>query len=428
MTTTRNQDQLPRDTDVLVVGAGPAGLASAISLATHGVRVVIVDALAEGLKGARAAIVHAHTLEELDSLHCAAPLVAAGIPSPTIVMYDERGRPLVTVAFNELKDDTRYPIGLLISQTDVERILADRLAALGVRVYRSKRVSDMRDVKRGLCVQFESGEQVTAAYVVAADGSRSTIRQLSGIRFLDPHTLVESIAAPTAPSLALADVILASPLPASVPRDRAIGRFSAHGFIMLIPLRNHFASAPEDENLFRIVANARAPPREPDVKYMQALLDERVKGARALRVLGGSRYRARSALAEHLALRRGDGWVLLAGDSAHAHSPAGGQGMNLGLCDGVLLGKAIATHLNGDPAVTGGDAVFERWAANRRAVAAMVINVAERATDLAKVSGSWSAAVRGMVLKMAEKVPGVGRAIAWRISGLAWKMGDAGAF
>ncbi|KZV79251.1 FAD/NAD(P)-binding domain-containing protein [Exidia glandulosa HHB12029] len=417
MTTRRSQEQLPRDTDVLVVGAGPAGLATAISLATHGVRVVIVDALAEGLKGARAAIVHAHTLEELDSLHCAAPLVAAGIPSSNIVMYDERGRPLVTVAFNELKDDTRFPIGLLISQTDVERILADRLAALGVRVFRSKRVTQMRDVLRGLCISFETGEQVTAAYIVAADGSRSTIRELSGIRFLDPHTQIESVAQPTAPSLALADVVLASPLPASVPRDRAIGRFSPHGFIMLIPLRNHFASAPEDENLFRIVANARAPPREPDVKYMQALLDERVKGARALRVLGGS---------QHLALKRGDGWVLLAGDSAHAHSPAGGQGMNLGLCDGVLLGKAIATHLNSDPEQAGGDAVFERWAANRRAVAAMVINVAERATDLAKVSGSWSAAVRGMVLKMAEKVPGVGRAIAWRISGLAWKMGDGG--
>lgn len=338
-------------------------------------------------------------------------------------MYDERGRPLVTVAFSELKDDTRFPIGLLISQTDVERILADRLSALGVHVFRSKRVTQMRDVLRGLCVSFESGEQLTAAYIVAADGSRSTIRHLSGIRFLDPHTLIESVAQPTAPSLALADVVLASPLPPTVPRDRAIGRFSPHGFVMLIPLRNHFASSPEDENLFRIVANARAPPREPDVRYMQALLDERVQGARALRVLGGSRYRARSALAEHLALKRGDGgWVLLAGDSAHAHSPAGGQGMNLGLCDGVLLGKAIATHLGADAP---DDAVFERWADNRRAVAAMVINVAERATDLAKVSGSWSAAVRGMVLKMAEKVPGVGRAIAWRISGLAWKTGDA---
>lgn len=409
---------------MLVVGAGPAGLATAISLATHGIRVVIVDALAEGLKGARAAIVHAHTLEELDSLHCATPLVKAGIPSSKIVMYDEKGKALVTVAFDELKDDTRFPMGLLISQTDVERILADRLAALGVTVFRSKRVSGLRDVLRGMAISFETGEQITAAYVVAADGSRSTVRQLSGIRFLDPHTNAESVAPPTAPSLALADVILASPLPAAVPRDRAIGRFSKHGFIMLIPLRNHFASSPEDENLFRIVANARAPPREPDVQYMQALLDERVRGARALRVLGGSRYRARSALAEHLALRRGgDGWVLLVGDSAHAHSPAGGQGMNLGLCDGVLLGKAIATHLCMDNERER-DAVFARWAANRRQVAEMVISVAERATDLAKVSGSWSKAVRGMVLKMAEKVPGVGRAIAWRISGLAWKTGD----
>lgn len=119
---------LPNATDVLIVGAGPTGLALAAKLAVAGVDFVLVDRLPEGANTSRAAVVHARTLESLEELGVTEQLVRHGIKVSRFSVRD-RDRPLLTIRFDRLP--TRYPYTLMIPQHQTEAILLDRLRALG---------------------------------------------------------------------------------------------------------------------------------------------------------------------------------------------------------------------------------------------------------------------------------------------------------
>ncbi|WP_043701160.1 FAD-dependent oxidoreductase, partial [Nocardia abscessus] len=114
--------------DVLIVGAGPVGLAAAVVLEQLDREVVIVDRQAEGANTSRAAVVHPRTLEILEPYGVVPALVARGVQTPTFTIRD-RDRLLMAVPFSELP--TAYPYTLMISQADTEKFLLDRLTALG---------------------------------------------------------------------------------------------------------------------------------------------------------------------------------------------------------------------------------------------------------------------------------------------------------
>src|SRR6188768_574536 len=119
---------LPTHTEVAIVGAGPTGLALAVTLASAGIDFVIVDRLAEGANTSRAAVVHARTLEVLAEVGVAEALIDRGIPITRFVVRDGSRR-LITVPFDELP--TPYPYTLMVSQCETESVLLARLRALG---------------------------------------------------------------------------------------------------------------------------------------------------------------------------------------------------------------------------------------------------------------------------------------------------------
>jgi len=324
------------------------------------------------------------------------------------------------VRLDMLQDLTRYPYGLLLSQHNVEAILNQHLAELGVTVFRGLKAVNMSDAADGLIqVDFESGERILAKYVVGADGSRSLIREKAGIRFLNPNTNQVSEHSENDLQLILADVTLEHPLPESLFHTEPTGFIGADGLLIFLPFSDKSASV--ENQPFRFVATlppGADAPRTPTVEYIQQLLEARIPGLRVriTSVRDGSRYRTRSALVENYHARRDNGaHILLAGDAAHIHSPAGGQGMNLGLCDAVKLGSAIAEHVK-----NGEDGLFKTYSDSRRSVALQVIALAERLTSMASIRNSALAWARDMLLGTVTKIPFITRQMAFRVSGLAY--------
>ena len=374
-------------TDVLIVGAGPTGLTLATALAVRGIWATVVDRQAAGDNTSRAAVVHARTLEVLEGIGVADLLVRLGVRAPRFTIRD-RDSILVPVSFANLP--TRYPYTLMISQAVTEAVLLDRFVELGGLVLRPLAVTDLAQDDHGVTARLDDGDELRARYLVGADGMHSTVRKRAGIGF---HGDVYGA------SFTLADARLTG----AAPGDEVILYFSPAGLVVVAPLPG---------GIHRIVATVDSAPERPDVDFVQALLDDRgPERERAIvkEVVWGSRFRVHHRLAD--AYRAGR--ILLAGDAAHAHSPAGGQGMNTGMQDAIALAEALATALNG-----GNEELLNSYGAVRRPIARQVVALADRLTRLATVSRQLRPQ-RNTLLRLLACIPSFRHRLAWRLSGLA---------
>jgi 2-polyprenyl-6-methoxyphenol hydroxylase-like FAD-dependent oxidoreductase len=377
---------LPDRTEVLVVGAGPVGLAVAASLAGHGHVVTVVDRQAEGANTSRAAVVHARTLEVLERLGVSKRLTELGIHAQRFIIRDG-DRELMPVRLDQLP--TEYPYALMVPQNVTEQVLLDRLEELGGTVHRPYVATTVSQDADGVEVRMDSGEAIQAQYVVAADGMHSTIRDRVGLGY--GGNMVPQ-------SFSLVDVRVEGGLPA----DEVLLFFSTPGLLVVAPL---------PDGSYRLVAAVDEAPERPDLDYAQQLLTGRGPRRTAVRVaevIWGSRFR----IHERVADRYRAGRVLLAGDAAHTHSPAGGQGMNLGLRDAVTLGDALSAALR-----DGRTDKLDEYATASRAEAKRVVALAHRLTLLATVPAPVRP-LRNAILRLLALVPAVPRGFAEQLSAI----------
>ena len=378
--------------DVLIVGAGPTGLALATKLARSGVTPVIVDKLATGQNTSRAAVVHAHTLEVLEQLGVVQPMERLGLK---LAKFSIRDRDLVLVRLRFDTLPTSHPYLLMIPQDLTERVLADGVAAAGCTVRRGCTVESLVETPGGIEAKLTSGAErhtLRARYVVGADGMHSLVRQAAGIGFSG-----ESYGE----SFVLADVEMAW----GQGRDEVMLFFSPAGLVVVAPLPS---------GAYRIVATVEDAPEVPGVADVQALLDARGPtqgGGRVLRVLWGSRFRLHHRIADRY--RRGR--YLLVGDAAHVHSPAGGQGMNTGLVDACVLGGLLADVVSGRHA----DSHLDRYEALRRPAAQEVLQLAGRLTRMAMMKSAPQRFLRNIALAVLGSLPGARRTLERNLSGLS---------
>ena len=172
--------------------------------------------------------------------------------------------------------------------------------------------------------------------------------------------------------------------------------------------------APLPDGTYRIVAPVADAPEEPSVEFVQQVLDERGLGAGRVvvtDVVWGSRFRIHHRVAHTYRAGR----LLLAGDAAHVHSPAGGQGMNLGIQDAIALADALASVLAG-----GQESALDEYSDARRPIARQVVALTDRLTRLATLPRA-ARPIRNAAIGLAGRVPAVRRALAQRLSGLVYR-------
>jgi 2-polyprenyl-6-methoxyphenol hydroxylase-like FAD-dependent oxidoreductase len=384
---------LPTRTDVVIVGAGPTGLSLACALAAQGVDYMILDKADQGGNTSRAAVIHARTLEVLDEIGVTDELCGRGVVVPRFTIRD-RDRALLHVPFGGLP--TKYPYTLMLPQDITEQILAERLAAGGGAVHWRHQLSGFENGADGVTATISgpgnTEQRIRARYIVGCDGMHSAVREWAGIGFTGNRYQE---------SFVLADVRMRWPYPG----DEVNLFFSPRGLVVVAPL---------PEQRYRVVATLGDAPERPVVADVQSLLDARgpsIAPAEVTDVVWSSRFRVHHRLAD----RYRHGSAFLAGDAAHVHSPAGGQGMNTGIQDAIVLARLLTDAIT----VRTDKVDLDAYEAQRRPVAAGVVTMTDRLTRAATTRNPVARRIRNAVLSLAGRSATVQRKLAMNLSELS---------
>ncbi len=339
-------------TQVLIIGAGPTGLVLALWLNRLGVRVRIIDKVAEPGTTSRALVVHARTLEFYRQVGLADAVVESGLQFAAANLW-AKGRRAGRVEFGAMgRGLSPFPYMLIYPQDEHERRLIDRLAAAGVYVERPSELVDFEDdgsrVRARLRRADGTEEACEADYLAGYDGAHSRVREILGIGF---------------PGGTYAHLFYVADIDASGPvmNGELHVVLDEAKFLAAFPLRG----AGRARLIGTVRTNALEAHERLSWDDVSKNLLERPK-INVARVHWFSTYRVHHRVADQF--RRGRAFLL--GDAAHIHSPVGGQGMNTGIGDAVNLAWKLAAAINGGNKTQLLDTYeFERIAFARRLVA-----------------------------------------------------------
>jgi 3-(3-hydroxy-phenyl)propionate hydroxylase len=322
---------------VVIAGGGPTGMMLAAELALANVDVAIVERRPDHvLVDSRAGGFHSRTIEVLDQRGVADRFLAEGTIAQTAL--------LGTTVLDISDFPTRHPYGLGLWQKKIERIMAAWIAELPVRIYYDTEVTGFAQDETGVDVELADGQSMRAQYLVGCDGGRSVIRKAAGIDFPGWDATRSNL---------IAEVEVTEEPPRGVRND-------ATGV--------HALGKLEDGKTYRVVVTEQQVESggEPTLHDLSA----------ALIAVFGTDFGVHSPIwisrftdMTRQAASYRAGRVLLAGDSAHVHYPAGGQGISLGVQDAVNLGWKLAQVLSG----VSPESLLDTYQAERHPVAARAV-------------------------------------------------------
>ncbi|GLZ80641.1 FAD-dependent oxidoreductase [Actinorhabdospora filicis] len=376
-------------TDVIVVGAGPTGLMLAGDLARAGVGVTLIERRETDSNLTRAFAVHARTLEELDARGLADELLATGTRLSALRLFGG-----VRVDLSRL--DSRFPYLQVTPQYEVERVLEKYALANGAVIEKGARLIGLRQDADGVDLEVVTGDRVTrrrASYVVGTDGVRSSVRQALGLDFPGGS--------------AISSVMLADVRFTENPGEALFARANDQGLVFM---------APFGDGYWRVIAWDRAtqlPDSAPvDVAELKDLMT-RVMGTDL--GLHDPRWTSRFHSDERQVTDYRVGRVFLAGDAAHVHSPAGGQGMNTGIQDAANLGWKLAAAVHGHAP----EGLLDTYHAERHPVGKAVLRTSGALLRMATLKTRGARTLRDTVGSLATGIRPVAARATGRVSGLA---------
>ena len=300
--------------DVAVVGGGPVGLMAACELAIQDVKVVVLERRLDRVRNSRALTLHPRSLELMAMRGIADRFLARGkkLNTSHFAALDTR------LNFKNLNTD--FPYTLFIPQSITEGILEERALELGVVIKRGHTVKDLKQYETFVQLEIEQREtiyKIEVPYVIGADGARSIVRELSNIPFNGTNTTTTAI---------LGDVILED-----IPDTPFLSTSNINGILMMVPITTDvFRFAIVDPKNQTIPVHVAVTEKE----FIDSIYSITGEHLQIKSTIWLSRFGNATKLANTYQHKR----VFLAGDAAHIHFPAGGQGLNVGLQDAFNIG------------------------------------------------------------------------------------------
>ena len=385
---------MSHNTDVLIVGAGPTGLTTAIELARRNINIRIIERRTQPSTRSKALVVHARTLEFMDILGVADEMVRRGYTSPGIDFSSSAQKPLRA---NMYGLDTRFPFILVLPQAETEAILERRLNELGVEVERGCTLTDFKETEGEVTSIVESSQdelEIKSQYIVGADGSKSVVRQTLELPFEGSSYDWTAF---------LGDVRLKG--------HHAEGGTEQHsndrGLAFIVPF---------NDGSHRIVTIDRTHQNEDDIRELKleelqesisAILEKPVELSEPKWL---SRWGASLRQAPQYRVSR----ALLGGDAVHTHSPAGGQGLNTGIQDAFNLGWKLALVVEG----TAPETLLDTYNNERHRIGKKVLRTSDFLLKSLLLRQPIFRKLRTLLFQLLIPLPPVQRNLALNLSGL----------
>jgi 2-polyprenyl-6-methoxyphenol hydroxylase-like FAD-dependent oxidoreductase len=365
--------------DALIAGAGPVGLTMAVELARYGLSVRIVDKNECRTDKSKAIVIWPRTLELLDRVgpETTERFIKTGLQATYTNMLSG-DQQIAHIDLSTL--DSPYKFVLLIQQSETERLLEEQLQTFGVSVERRVELQSLEPGADSVTCKLEHAdgheETIEAGWLIGCDGAHSTVRHSLGVNF--------------AGSTLLNDWILADLHIEGLEGPPAISiHWHAEGILALFPLGG---------TRYRVIADAGTSGsttigehRTPTLEEVQQILT--IRGPKGL-VASEPVWLSSFTINERKVADYRHGRVFLAGDAAHVHSPAGGQGMNTGMHDAFNLAWKLALVSQG---LCDAEKLLTSYSAERSAVAKLVLEATGRATTMALMKGELKQAIRNHI-------------------------------
>jgi 2-polyprenyl-6-methoxyphenol hydroxylase-like FAD-dependent oxidoreductase len=361
---------------VLVVGAGPVGLTMAAELRRYGVELRIIDKSASRTDKSKALVLWSRSLELIQRMGCVDRFLAAGAPVHGARISNGAKR-IADVTFDNVASP--YPFALMIPQSETERLLEEHLAELGTKVERFTELASFEVLSDGVIANLRGSngkeERVTVDWLIGCDGAHSAVR----------HGLGAEFEGSTEPSdFALADLRLEGLHP-----DKLDVFWHAKGILAFFPIVG---------DRYRVIADLGPAKNasgltDPTLEEMQALVEQRGPGNIHLH---DPYWLASFRINERKVKDYRRGQIFLAGDAAHIHSPAGGQGMNTGMQDAFNLAWKLAMVIKG----TAKPSLLDSYSIERSAVGDRVLHNATQLTEVALLRNPIAQAARNFGAKI----------------------------
>jgi 2-polyprenyl-6-methoxyphenol hydroxylase-like FAD-dependent oxidoreductase len=361
--------------DVLICGAGPVGLTLATMLHYQGIdNFRIIDKAPAPSDKSKALVVWPRTLELMEKPGLVSALMESGILSHGVNIYAD-GKRLLHFSLDRI--DSPYNAALFIPQDQTERVLNEHIASLNHGVERQVELISFKDDGNGVdCVLRHADgreESIRTAYLAGCDGAHSTVRHVLQMPF-EGHTLKSG--------WALADVHIEG----AIAEDELSVFWDNEGIVAVFPMGHE---------RFRIIIDLSPDAKvdeAPTLESIQKIIDVRVKrGWKLTHPLWLTNF----TINERKVKDYSRGRCFLAGDAAHIHSPAGGQGMNTGMQDACNLAWKLALVLrNQAPA-----SLLDSYNVERTAIGEEIVGNADKMTTVATLRGSVKQHVRNSIVR-----------------------------